>query len=136
MNDPATRSCFVKVIKAKAGGGREQNTPQSDELKRQPAQIVSRLAAILDLRIDGEITPEEYGIKRAELHERQASVRLSLKVTDRDDRNVADQAVKALELRQNFKNPIGKRGQFLQTHRLGDRAPEGVSELGKTGVFP
>src|SRR5262249_55769814 len=57
---------------------------------------------LLDLRIEGEISPEDFALKRQELHERQAGIRLQLETTDRDDREVADLAIKAFELSQSL----------------------------------
>ena len=53
--------------------------------------------------MEGEITPEEYTAKRAELHDRQAALRVQLEASDRDDHEVAELAIKAFELSQSLK---------------------------------
>jgi site-specific DNA recombinase len=55
------------------------------------------------MRVDGEITQEEYAAKRAELHDRQSALRVQLEASDRDDREIADLAIKAFELSQSLK---------------------------------
>ncbi len=99
--DPAIRSWFVEVIKARAGAGREQNAQHRTELERQRQQVEAKLKTLLDLRMEGEVTAEEYAAKRTELHERQTAIRVQLEATERDDREVADLAIKAFELSQS-----------------------------------
>lgn len=104
VEDAGVRSWIVDVIRARAGAGREQNAQHRSELERQRVQIDGKLKTLLDLRMDGEITGEEYAAKRNELHQRQSAIRLQLETTDRDDREVAELAVAAFELAQSLKN--------------------------------
>jgi sRNA-binding protein len=73
------------------------------QLARQQAQVDAKLKTLLDVRVEGEITQEEYAVKRREFHERQTAIRLQLEVSDRDDREIAEKAVKAFELSQTLK---------------------------------
>jgi site-specific DNA recombinase len=102
--DEGVRDWIVEVIKAKVHGGQEQNRQHRVELERQRVQVEAKLKTLLELRVDGEITAEDFAIKRAELHDRQAGLRLQLETTDHDDREIADLAIKALELSQSLKN--------------------------------
>jgi hypothetical protein len=47
-------------------------------LKRQHEQVEAKRSALLEMRMAGEITPEEYASKRAELHDRQSALRVQL----------------------------------------------------------
>ncbi len=102
IEDAQLRQWFVDVIRARAHAGQEENKVHRVEIQRQHEQVEEKLKALLDLRIEGEITPDEYAAKRAELHDRQAAMRLQLESTDRDDREVAELAVKAFELSQSL----------------------------------
>jgi site-specific DNA recombinase len=102
IDDPQIRQWFVEVIRARAHSGQAENKQHRDELQRQHEQVEVKLKSLLDLRIAAEITPDEYAAKRAELHDRQAALRLQLESTDRDDREVAELAVKAFELSQSL----------------------------------
>lgn len=103
IEDSDMRAWIVEVIKAKAKGGQEQNRQHRVELERQRGQVESKLKTLLELRVDGEITAEDFAIKRAELHDRQAGLLLQLESTDRDDREITDLAIKAFELSQSLK---------------------------------
>lgn len=103
VEDPDVRQWIVDVIRAKANGCQEQNRQHQAELERQRVQIEGKLKTLLDLRMEGEITAEEYASKRAELHERVSGVRLQLESCDKDDREVEDLAVKVFELAQSLK---------------------------------
>ncbi len=52
--------------------------------------------------MDGEISADEYGRKRQELHERQSAIGLQLQASDQDGREIADLAGKAFELSQSL----------------------------------
>jgi site-specific DNA recombinase len=54
--------------------------------------------------MDGEIGTDEYAAKRAELHERQSAIRLQFETTDRDDREIADLAIRVFELSQTLES--------------------------------
>ena len=94
------------------GGGRdprkctgvyEQTVKHRAELERQRVQVESKLKTLLELRMDGEISAEEYAAKRTKLHDRQAGLRLQIESCERDDRDIADLAIKVLELAQSLK---------------------------------
>ena len=102
IDDPQIRQWFVDVIRARAHSGQAENKQHREELQRQHEQVEGQLKSLLDLRIAAEITPEEYAAKRAELHDRQGALRLQLESTDRDDREVAELAIKAFELSQSL----------------------------------
>jgi site-specific DNA recombinase len=102
VEDPESRQWFVDVIKARAHSGQSENKQHREELKRQHEQVEAKLSALLEMRVDGEVTQEEYAAKRAELHDRQAALRVQLETTDRDDREVAELAIKAFELSQSL----------------------------------
>ena len=102
VGDAEVRQWFVDVIRARARGGQADNRQHREELKRQHAQIESKLATLLELRMTSEINPEEYAAKRAELHDRQSALRVQLEVSDRDDHAVAELAIKAFELSQSL----------------------------------
>jgi site-specific DNA recombinase len=103
VEDAEARQWFVDVIKARAHSGQAENKQHRDELQRQHAQVESKLSTLLGMRVDGEITQEEYAAKRAELHDRQSALRVQLEASDRDDREIADLAIKAFELSQSLK---------------------------------
>jgi len=100
--DADTRQWFVDIIKARAKGGQRDNHTRKAELRRQQDQLETKLKTLLDLRIEGEITPEDYASKRNELTDRQSALRLQLETADRDDTEVADLAIKAFELSQSL----------------------------------
>ena len=97
------RQWFVDVIKAKAHAGHDQNREHQKELTRQREQINAKLQTLLDLRMDGEITADDYALKRQELYERQSAIALQLQTSDRDGREIADLAIKAFELSQSLR---------------------------------
>jgi len=103
IDDASMRQWIMDVIRAKAHAGQEQNQLHRAELQRQRTVIEGKLKTLLELRIDGEVTAEEYSAKRTELHDRQAGIGLQLETTDHDDREVADLAVKAFELSQSLR---------------------------------
>ena len=94
--DEETREWFIEVIRQRAKAGQIQNMNNRVELMRQRDQVEARLKALLDLRIEGEVTPEEYAAKRGELRDRQAGIRVQLECTDRDYDQVADLRSKRL----------------------------------------
>ncbi len=104
IEDPAIRGWIVEVIRTKARHGQEENLRHRAELDRQLAQVEAKLRTLLDLRMDGEISADDFAAKRAELHDRQAGIRLQLESSDRDDRAIADMAVKVFELSQSLKS--------------------------------
>lgn len=101
---PEVREWIKEVIRARAGADCEQNAQHRAELERQKRQVEAKLKTLLDLRMDGEISADDYSDKRAELHERESAIRLQLETTDLDDRQVADLAIAAFELSQSLKN--------------------------------
>ena len=64
--------------------------------------VNAKLQTLLDLRMDGEISAEEYAMKHRELYERQSAIALQLQTSERDDREIADLAIKAFELSQSL----------------------------------
>ena len=102
FQDAKFRDWFIDFIKAKAHAGYDQDREHQRELTRQREQISIKLQTLLDLRMDGEITADEYARKRQELYERQSAIALQLQVSDRDGREIADLAVKAFELSQSL----------------------------------
>jgi site-specific DNA recombinase len=120
ISDPEAMAWIVEVIKARANASQAQNTQHRADLERQKSQVEDKLKALLDLRMDKEISPEEYATKRAELHERQSGIRLQLEVTDHDDEEVAKTAIRVLELAQPRK-PLGKCRLRLQADDPGHR---------------
>ncbi len=103
IDDPEVREWIKAVIRAKAAVGRQDNEAHRTELQRQETQVAAKLKTLLDLRMEGEIGSEEYAAKRAELHERQAAIQLQLETTTRDDREIADLALRVFELSQSLK---------------------------------
>jgi site-specific DNA recombinase len=103
MDERAAR-WVVEVVKARAGHSRELNGQLRADLERQRLAAESRLKALLDLRVDREITAEDYAAKRSELLDRQAGLRVQLEETDRDDAQIADLAVRVIELSQSLEN--------------------------------
>lgn len=104
VKDPNVRNWIVEVIKAKARSEGERSRSHSAELTRQKAAVESKLQTLLNLRMDGEVGQDEYASKRRELHERQTAIRLQIETSDRDDREIADQALRAFELSQTLKS--------------------------------
>jgi DNA invertase Pin-like site-specific DNA recombinase len=100
--DDETQRWFVEVIKARAKGGQAENKQHRIELLRQKDRVEAKMQALLELRIEGEITHEEFAAKRGQMQDRQAAIRLQLECTDRDDDQVADLAIKAFELSQSL----------------------------------
>ena len=103
VEDAEARQWFVEVIKARAKSGQSENKQHREKLKRQHEQVEAKLSTLMEMRVNGEINQEEFAAKRGELHDRQSALRLQLEVTDRDDRDVADLAIKAFELSQSLK---------------------------------
>ncbi len=103
IEDAEVRKWFVEVIKARAHSGQDQNQALRKELERQREQVEGKLKALLDLRVEGEITQAEYADKRRELHERLSAVAVQLQSSQLDDRQIADLAVKAFELSQSLR---------------------------------
>jgi site-specific DNA recombinase len=102
LQDDESRQWFVDVIRARASAGQADNKQHREELKRQHEQVEMKLSTLLEMRMEAEITPAEYTIKRAELHDRQAALRVQIETTDRDDHEIADLAIKAFELSQSL----------------------------------
>ena len=98
IGDPAMRQLWVDVIRARAHDGFARNRAHENELLRQRDQVNAKLQKLLDLRMDGEITADEYASKRQELYDRQSAVALQLQTSDVDGREIAELAVKAFEL--------------------------------------
>lgn len=103
LADSELRQWFVEVIQARATVRRDDNKRHRVELQRQHEQVEVRLATLLEMRMTGEITPDGYVAKRAELHDRQSALRVQLESSDRDDREIAELAVKAFELPQSLR---------------------------------
>lgn len=93
---------FVEVIKARAYAGQDRNRDTKKELARQRDQVDAKLRALLDLRMDNEISADDYATKRRELQDRQTAIAVQLQAADRDDREIADLAIKAFELSQSL----------------------------------
>ncbi len=102
LEDAETRQWFVDVIRTRANAGQADNKQHREELKRQHELVESKLSTLLEMRMAGEISPAEYATKRAELHDRQSALRVQLEISDRDDHEVAELAIKAFELSQSL----------------------------------
>ncbi|GIW76478.1 MAG: integrase [Phycisphaerae bacterium] len=100
--DAETQAWFVEVIKARAKSGQADNKQRRIDLLRQHDQLTAKMQSVLDLRIEGEITQEEFAAKRAQMQDRQSAIRLQLECLDRDNDEVADLAIKAFELSQSL----------------------------------
>ena len=98
FKDVARREWFVDAIGDSARAVFDRSRDQLKELLRQRDQITAKLQTLLDLRMDGEITAEEYALKRQELYERQGANKLLLQTGNLDGREAAQLAVKAFEL--------------------------------------
>lgn len=103
IEDAEIRQWFVEVIRARAHEGQRLNAGHRIELRRQLDVIDNKLKTLLELRMDGEITPEEYSENRRELHDRQSGIRLQLESTGLDERELADRAIAAFELSHSLK---------------------------------
>ncbi len=103
IEDADIRQWFVDVLRARVHAGQKENAEHRIELQRQLDAVDAKLKSLLDLRMDDEITPEEYSGNRRELQDRQAGVRLQLQSTDIDERDLADRAIAAFELSQSLK---------------------------------
>ena len=91
------------MIRTRANDGQTSNKERRLEVVRQHQQVESKLSALLEMRMAGEITSDEYTAKRAELHDRQSALRLQLETTDLDDDQVEDLvAINAFELSQRL----------------------------------
>jgi site-specific DNA recombinase len=117
IEDPAIRQWIVDVIKARANAGQDANKKHRAELDRERASIESKLKVLLDLRMDGEIQADEYAIKRSELQDRLAGVRVQHESTDRDDAQIVDLAVRVFELSQSLKSRW-KNATFLEKREI------------------
>jgi DNA invertase Pin-like site-specific DNA recombinase len=80
--DEKTRQWFIDVIKARAKSWQAENKQNRVELLRQKDQVETKLQTLLNLRIEGEVTKDEYAAKRVELQDRQAAIRLQLEYSD------------------------------------------------------
>jgi site-specific DNA recombinase len=103
IDDPELRKWFVEVIRARVQAGKVENIDHRKELERQKIQIEGKLSALLELRMDSEISSDEYSVKRRALYDRQAGISLQLQASDQDDKEIADLAIKAFELSQSLK---------------------------------
>lgn len=101
---PGIRDWFVEVIKARTQSSHRDSIEHRKELERQRTLVDSKLSALIEMRMGGELSPEEFTTKRQELHERQAGIRLQLETTDQDDREIGDLAIKAFELSQSLES--------------------------------
>ncbi|MBC7784073.1 MAG: hypothetical protein H7144_09550 [Burkholderiales bacterium] len=102
IEDAEVRQWFVEVIKARAQAGQADNKQYRIDIQRQHEQVESKIQTLLEMRIENEITQDEFASKRRQLQDRQAAIRLQLEITDRDNDQVADLAIKAFELSQSL----------------------------------
>lgn len=93
---------FVEVIKARAHAGQNRNQQTKKELQRQRDQVDAKLRTLLDLRMDNEISAQEHATKRRQLQDRQTAIAVQFQSADRDNREIADLAIKAFELSQSL----------------------------------
>jgi hypothetical protein len=134
VKDPNVRQRIVEVIRAKAHTANTQNRQHRDELARQKKQVEEKLRVLLDLRVEGEISSDEYAAKRRELNGRQTAIRLQLEVADRDDREIAEQAIKAFELSQTLKTRW-KTADPASKRTILDILCESIRELAESALF-
>ncbi len=78
ISDAEACQWFVEVIKAKVNAGQDQNSEHQRELQRQREQVNAKLQTPLDLRMDCEITAQEYAAKHREQYELQSAIALQL----------------------------------------------------------
>jgi site-specific DNA recombinase len=102
IEDAEVRQWFVDVLRARAKSGQRDNHSHRAELKRQMEVVESKLARLLNMRMDEEIGQEEYAEKRRDLQDRQSGIHLQLQATDVDERELADRAIAAFELSQSL----------------------------------
>ena len=103
VEDAEIRQWFVDVIRARATLAR----PRTSSIERNSSDSTSRWSRSSRpfLRCGWTVRSprEEYAAKRADLHDCQSALRVQLEASDRDDREVAELAIKAFELSQSLK---------------------------------
>ena len=125
IDDVRLREWFLEVIRAKAADGQQRGLEHKAELDRQNGVIEAKLKTLLELRIDGEISTDDFSAKRSELHQRQTEIRRQLEDAQAGTGEIADRAVKVFELSQSLENRW-KNGDFHAKRELLDILCENV----------
>jgi len=102
VEDEEIRDWFVMVLRARTQEQQRASRDRLQELDRQLAQVVQQQDRLLNLRLLDEINADTYGLKSAELREREAKLRLQVEACSRGRQEEADIAVKAFELTQSL----------------------------------
>lgn len=82
---PEVASILVSHLRNSQRHESEYQHRRADELKREDSRIRLRLDRLVDMRVDGEITSEEYSQQRARLREKQAEIARDLEAADQAD---------------------------------------------------
>lgn len=102
LKDQELRPWFVDVILTRSAHAQEANRQQLQELERQRSIVIGKRDRLLDMRINGEIDPDSYATKNAELADQAAHLRMRIEACDRGGEETAALAVKAFELSQDL----------------------------------
>jgi site-specific DNA recombinase len=103
LEDQEMRDLFIEIIRARAHASQAASADHREELKRLRDAADQKMKRLLDMRLDNEISADDFAKKRTELEEHRAGLLLQLETLDRDSSETTALAVKSFELSQNLK---------------------------------
>ena len=103
VKDLAIKEWFRTVLILQTEDAQTDWASQRSELQRQATLLVEQQDRLLNLHLADGIDQATFARKQTELRDRLASIKLQLDVVDRSHDEMADLAIKAVELSQTLK---------------------------------
>jgi len=100
IEDTRLRAWIVRVLKEKSKAGRVESEQERERLQRELTAARREADTLLSMRLMDEIDSETFKRKNGELQGRIARLQLAVDVSDKDDAENRDLALKAFELSQ------------------------------------
>ena len=102
IDDETVKNWFVDVIKTKAQGEQKLAVEEIAKLERLQSEIRGKQDRLLNLRMDDEISKEQYEKKNRELREQEGNLSIRLAELQQDRHENTDNAIKSFELSQHL----------------------------------
>lgn len=102
IDDDKIREWFAMVLRSQTRDSQDAARVRRSEIQRQLANAAEQQSRLLNLRLLDEIDASTFAMKRVEIRDREAELKLQLDVTDRSQHEMADLACKVFELSQSL----------------------------------
>ena len=103
IDEEDIRDWIVELLKAKTQSDQKENLERLTHLQRQQTHLAEQQDELVKMRMNREITPDEYAKQSTELRDKLAEIQSKLECGNLERGETNDLAIKAFELCQNLK---------------------------------